>query len=54
MVDGGQEFREVGVAVMGLSTWFCKRDGMACSQACKDILESTFTGRGTAEWTPCG
>jgi hypothetical protein len=53
MVDGGQEFRAVGIAVMGLPTWFYKRDGMACSSACKDILETTF-GRGTNEWTPCG
>jgi hypothetical protein len=54
MVDGGQEFRDVGVAVMGLPAWFYKREGMACSNTCKEILESTFTGRGTAEWTPCG
>jgi hypothetical protein len=51
---GTRQYSAVNAAVSGIETWFRKDDGLACSEACRDILAAdpryaNYDGR----WTHC-
>ncbi len=35
---GSREYGGMHAAVRGIEKWFCKDDGLACSEACRDVL----------------
>ncbi len=51
---GKREHWALGAAVRGIPTWFWKFEGLACSEACRDVLakEPRFADYG-GRWQPC-
>jgi hypothetical protein len=53
MTIGKREFQKAAIGVRDLQTWFWKFEGIACSEACKQVLakDPRWAGYG-GQWHP--
>jgi hypothetical protein len=50
----GRSYWGMAAASRGLETWFQKRDGVACSPQCRDVLAKDPRWEGySGDWVPC-
>jgi ferredoxin len=49
-----RRYERPGLAIRGLPAWFWKRDGMACSESCKEVLARDPRYDFSGPWMPCG